>query len=98
MENKTYISQVQVRHDSPPLNPNPQIPRQIPPHVRHQNQIPPPQRLWMAPLLKKNEGVLDGLRIKHANVLIATSVVEEGVDVDACSFVIVFNHLHSTKT
>ena len=41
--------------------------------------------------------VLDGLRTKRTNVLIATSVVEEGVDVDACSFVIVFDHIKSTK-
>jgi len=47
--------------------------------------------------MKKIKDVLDGLRTKRTNVLIATSVVEEGVDVDACSFVIVFDHLRSTK-
>jgi len=41
--------------------------------------------------------VLDGLRTKRINVLIATSVIEEGVDVDACSFVIVLDHIRSTK-
>lgn len=41
--------------------------------------------------------VLDGLRTKRTNVLIATSVVEEGVDVDACSFVIVLDNIRSTK-
>jgi ERCC4-related helicase len=47
--------------------------------------------------MKKSAEVLDGLRSRRTNVLIATSVVEEGVDVEACSFVIVFDHLKSTK-
>eukprot|EP00957_Ditylum_brightwellii_P086929 6616418-Ditylum_brightwellii.AAC.1 len=47
--------------------------------------------------MKKIRDVLDGLRRKETNVLIATSVVEEGVDVDACSFVIVLDNLKSTK-
>ena len=41
--------------------------------------------------------VLDGLRNKKTNVLIATSVVEEGVDVEACAFVISFDNIKSTK-
>lgn len=41
--------------------------------------------------------VLDDLRAKRTNVLIATSVVEEGIDIGACSFVIVFDHIKSTK-
>ena len=53
-------------------------------------------REWLHEM-KKIKDVLDGLRTKRTNVLIATSVVEEGVDVDACSFVIVFDHLRSTK-
>ena len=51
---------------------------------------------WMHKIRGVKE-VLDGLRTKRTNVLIATSVVEEGVDVDACSFVIVFDHIKSTK-
>jgi superfamily II DNA or RNA helicase len=51
---------------------------------------------WMHKIRNVKE-VLDGLRTKRTNVLIATSVVEEGVDVDACSFVIVFDHIKSTK-
>lgn len=47
--------------------------------------------------MKRSADVLDGLRSRRTNVLIATSVVEEGVDVEACSFVIVFDHLKSTK-
>ena len=47
--------------------------------------------------LKRVKDVLDGLRTKRTNVLIATSVVEEGIDVDACSFVIVFDSMRSTK-
>lgn len=54
------------------------------------------QDTWLHQM-KKIRDVLDGLRTKRTNVLIATSVVEEGVDVDACSFVIVFDHLKSTK-
>ena len=41
--------------------------------------------------------VLDGLRRRDINLLIATSVVEEGIDVQACSFVIVFDALNSLK-
>jgi hypothetical protein len=47
--------------------------------------------------MKRSAEVLDGLRSRRTNVLVATSVVEEGVDVEACSFVIVFDHLKSTK-
>jgi len=47
--------------------------------------------------MKKSTEVLDGLRSRRTNVLVATSVVEEGVDVEACSFVVVFDHLKSTK-
>lgn len=53
-------------------------------------------RNWMHKIRSVKE-VLDGLRTKRTNVLIATSVVEEGVDVDACSFVIAFDHIKSTK-
>lgn len=55
------------------------------------------QDTWLHQMTKVRE-VLDRLRRKEINVLIATSVVEEGVDVDACSFVIVFDHLKSTKS
>jgi len=41
--------------------------------------------------------VLDRLRRKETDLLIATSIVEEGVDVPACSFVIVFDGLKTTK-
>lgn len=40
---------------------------------------------------------LNGLRRGEFNVLIATSVVEEGVDVQACSFVAVFDALTTIK-
>ena len=46
---------------------------------------------------KRVRDVLDGLRRRETNVLIATSVVEEGVDVDACSFVIVLDSIKTTK-
>lgn len=46
---------------------------------------------------KQIRSVLDGLRKRHINLLIATSVVEEGVDVTACSFVIVFDGIKTTK-
>lgn len=42
--------------------------------------------------------VMRQLRKKEINVLFATSIVEEGVDVQACSFVIVFDSLKSTKS
>ena len=41
--------------------------------------------------------VLSKMRRREINVLIATSVVEEGVDVQACSFVVVFDALTSLK-
>ena len=47
--------------------------------------------------MKKVRDVLEGLRSKRTNVLIATSVVEEGVDVDACSFVIVLDSIKTSK-
>jgi hypothetical protein len=42
--------------------------------------------------------VMRKLRKKEINVLFATSVVEEGVDVQACSFVVVFDSLKSAKS
>ena len=42
--------------------------------------------------------VMRQFRKKEINVLFATSIVEEGVDVQACSFVIVFDSLKSTKS
>ena len=41
--------------------------------------------------------IMRQLRKHEINVLFATSIVEEGVDVQACSFVIVFDSLKSTK-
>jgi superfamily II DNA or RNA helicase len=43
-------------------------------------------------------GVLSDLRRGEINLLIATSVVEEGVDVQACSFVLVFDTLKNIKS
>ena len=45
----------------------------------------------------KMSDVLKGLRNKTTNLLIATSVIEEGIDVSACSFIIIFDGLKSTK-
>jgi ERCC4-related helicase len=42
--------------------------------------------------------VLSDLRRGDINILIATSVVEEGVDVQACSFVLVFDTLKNIKS
>ncbi len=42
--------------------------------------------------------MLDRLRNKEKNVLFATSVVEEGVDVESCSFVIAFDSIKTTKS
>ncbi|KAL7572338.1 hypothetical protein ACA910_021553 [Epithemia clementina (nom. ined.)] len=41
--------------------------------------------------------VLNNMRKREINLLIATSVVEEGVDIQACSFVVVFDALTSLK-
>jgi hypothetical protein len=43
-------------------------------------------------------GVLSDLRRSEMNILIATPVVEEGVDVRACSFVLVFDTLKNIKS
>lgn len=43
------------------------------------------------------EDVLDALKTKRTNVLFATSVVEEGVDISSCSFVIAFDSIKTTK-
>ena len=42
--------------------------------------------------------VLKDLRSREINLLFATSVVEEGVDIDACSFVIVLDEIQTTKS
>jgi superfamily II DNA or RNA helicase/dsRNA-specific ribonuclease len=42
--------------------------------------------------------VLKMLRLGDINILIATSVVEEGVDVKECSFVVSFDSIDSTKS
>jgi ERCC4-related helicase/dsRNA-specific ribonuclease len=41
--------------------------------------------------------VLDKLRQGDLNVLIATAIVEEGIDVQACSFVVAFDSIRSLK-
>ena len=41
--------------------------------------------------------VLNSLRSRDINLLFATSVVEEGIDIDACSFVVVLDEIQSTK-
>ena len=43
------------------------------------------------------EKVLDGLKTNRTNLLFATSVVEEGVDISSCSFVVAFDNIKSTK-
>ena len=48
-------------------------------------------------MVKETGEVLDRLRRREINLLLCTSVVEEGVDVDACSFVIVLDDLKTTK-
>ena len=42
---------------------------------------------------KRIRSVINKLRTRETNVLIATSVVEEGVDVEACSFIISFDRM-----
>ena len=42
--------------------------------------------------------VLNRLRNRDVNMLLCTSIVEEGVDVDACSYVIVLNDLKTSKS
>jgi len=46
---------------------------------------------------EKVRDVLGQLRRGEINVLIATSIIEEGVDVQACSCVVAFDSLQSTK-
>jgi endoribonuclease Dicer len=43
------------------------------------------------------EEILNGLKTKRTNLLFATSVVEEGVDISSCSFVIAFDNIKTTK-
>ena len=47
---------------------------------------------------KRIRAVISKLRRRETNVLFATSVVEEGVDVEACSFVISFDCLKTIKS
>jgi superfamily II DNA or RNA helicase len=42
--------------------------------------------------------IINGLRSGVINVVIATSVIEEGVDVQSCSFVVVFDQILSIKS
>lgn len=79
--------------------------------VRNQNQLfkslrhdtPPTteQEMEMSRYFHDEKGeirkVINDLRFGKINVLVATSVVEEGVDVQACSFVVVFDRLTTLK-
>lgn len=47
---------------------------------------------------KRIRSVINKLRTRETNVLIATSVVEEGVDVEACSFIISFDRMKTIKS
>ena len=47
--------------------------------------------------VRRIKTVLNSLKRQETNVLLATSMVEEGVDVQACSFVVVFDGLRTTK-
>lgn len=51
---------------------------------------------WLHKMSDSRE-VLDKLRRRELDLLLCTSVVEEGVDVDACSFVIVLDDMKTTK-
>ena len=51
---------------------------------------------WLHQEMRIRE-TLCALRKKEINVLLATSIVEEGVDVQACSFVVVFDSANSVK-
>lgn len=47
---------------------------------------------------KHIRAVIKNLRSRKTNVLMATSVVEEGVDVEACSFVVSFDQIKTVKS
>lgn len=47
--------------------------------------------------VRRIRDVLDGLRSGDINLLVATSIVEEGIDIAACSFVTVFDCIKTTK-
>mmetsp|Transcript_3985 Transcript_3985/g.5196 ORF Transcript_3985/g.5196 Transcript_3985/m.5196 type:complete len:1557 (+) Transcript_3985:97-4767(+) len=47
--------------------------------------------------IQNAQSVLKSLQNRDINLLFATSVVEEGIDVDACSFVVVLDELQTTK-
>jgi dsRNA-specific ribonuclease/superfamily II DNA or RNA helicase len=51
---------------------------------------------WLHQEMKVHE-TMNALRKKEINVLFATSVVEEGIDVQTCSFVVVFDSASCTK-
>jgi ERCC4-related helicase/dsRNA-specific ribonuclease len=51
---------------------------------------------WLHQEMRIRE-TLDALRAREINVLLATSVIEEGVDVQACSFVVCFDSVPSSK-
>lgn len=55
-----------------------------------------PEKVWLHQIMQIR-GTLSSLRKKEINVLVATSIVEEGVDVQACSFVAVFDTANSVK-
>jgi ERCC4-related helicase/dsRNA-specific ribonuclease len=55
-----------------------------------------PEKEWLHQVMQIRS-TLSALRKKEINLLVATSIVEEGVDVQACSFVAVFDAANSVK-
>lgn len=66
-------------------------------HESYEDRAKKAEDEWLH-TVKDIKKILNNLRNREINLLISTSVVEEGIDIDACSFVIVLDKINTTKS